>query len=252
MPFLAIGDENIHYTDNEGPRRGACVLVHGSGGSTQAWPAELRNLGCTGVVAVDLPGHGRSEGRGRNQVASYVEVVDALVRELGLSDVALFGHSLGSAVALTVALDKSGWLGRLVLVGAGARLRVLPAILEGILNDFDAAVEQTGRSACAPGAPDEAVAALRESMRAAGPEVTHGDFAACDNFDVMDRLGEITVPVLVIAGDKDILTPVKYAKFLADGLPGSRMVVMENAGHFMAMEKPVEFVETVRPFVCPE
>jgi pimeloyl-ACP methyl ester carboxylesterase len=79
-----------------------------------------------------------------------------------------------------------------------------------------------------------------------GPAVLLSDFLCCDRFDIMDRVPEIKVPTLVIVGTQDEMTPVKYAQYLANKIPGSKLVIIEGATHSVATEKPDEVNEAIK------
>jgi pimeloyl-ACP methyl ester carboxylesterase len=201
------------------------------------------------VIALDLPGHGRSAGAGRRCVEDYAEVVCAAAEALGLADVVLAGHSLGGAVALALGLREPPWLSRLALVGTGARLRVSPEILGLLKADFSAAVETIGQWAFGPDPDQTQVAAFCRGLLDTSPEVLYNDYTACNRFDIMDIVDRIRLPALVVAADQDRLTPVKYGAYLRDRLPDARMAVIEGAGHMMALEKEALFVRALLRFV---
>jgi pimeloyl-ACP methyl ester carboxylesterase len=79
--------------------------------------------------------------------------------------------------------------------------------------------------------------------------VTLGDYLACDRFDVRDRLAEIRVPTLVVVGTDDRLTPLRYSRFLAETIPGARLVEIPGAGHFPQLEQPVRVNAAIREFL---
>ena len=81
------------------------------------------------------------------------------------------------------------------------------------------------------------------------PDVTIGDFMACDAFDVMDRVETIRLPALAICGEEDQLTPPKYAEFLAQKIPGARFLLVERAGHFVQLEQPEIVNAGIREFL---
>ncbi|MBN1978434.1 MAG: alpha/beta fold hydrolase, partial [Anaerolineae bacterium] len=201
MPYVENGSGTIFYAVTGGPPDGsALVLLHGAGGSHLNWPPELRRLDGATVYALDLPGHGRSGGGGRDAIEDYAADVVAFFDATGIERAVVIGHSMGGAVALTMALDSPERVTGLVLVATGARLRVAPAILEQIPTDFEAALDVITRYAWSPEAPSGLVDLGRERLREAGPEVLLGDLTACDRFDVMERVGEIDAPALVVAG----------------------------------------------------
>lgn len=247
--FIRIGKEQVYYDRNDSTARPVLIPIHGSGGRGAHWPEALRRWPAAGVYTPDLPGHGRSTGDGRTSVADYAGVLDAFVTALGLEKVILMGHSIGGAIAMTSALRSPAWLTGLILVGTGARLRVTRSILDGLLSDFDAAVDIICGLLFGPSAPESLMDLVRQDMRATSPRVIHGDFSACDRFDIMDRIGEIRYPCLIVSGARDMLTPPKYGEYLSKRIAGARHVVIEGAGHMIAQERPAEFLRAVSDFI---
>ncbi len=252
MPFVEVNGNPLFYALSRGPESGpAVVLIHGAGGSHVHWPAELRRLPGATVYALDLPGHGRSKGKGRDTVSGYAEAVVAFCDALGLTRPVVIGHSMGGAIAQTLALDFPDRISALVLVATGARLRVTAAILDGIVSNFDETVKLIASYLWSR---ESAPAVMMERLgvqvlRDTGPIVLRGDFVACDRFDVMSRLGEIAVPTLVIGGTADLLTPAKYAHFLAEHIPDARLRIFPDAGHVVMLEHPVEVAQAVQEFL---
>jgi len=247
MPFVTIASEKIFYaTHGAGP---AVVYIHGSGGTHKVWLHQLHNVPGVANYALDLPGHGRSEGTGRQTVADYSAVIVGLLDGLGLHKATLVGHSLGGAVALWTALQHPPRVAGLGLVGTGARLRVLPAILQGVKTEFAKTVELVTGYDYAENAPRELIEEGKREFLANTPEVLHSDFAACDAFDVMARLGEIRCPSLILCGAQDRLTPPKYSTYLQERIAGARLVLVPDAGHMVMVEKPDEVTRAIAEFV---
>jgi len=249
MPFLTVNDELLFFKlrSRESPRD--IVLIHGSGADHSHWPREVMELPDYNIHILDLPGHGQSTGPGRDSVAAYADVVAGFIDQRRLTQVTLFGHSLGSAIVLTLALRRPDWLKALVLVGAGARLKVLPALLEQLETDFPDAVEQICRYLFGPEAAPSLVAAEKQRYLTVDWRLIRDDFLACNQFDVMERLSGIEAPTLVITGSADMLTPVKYGQYLKEQIPHAGLVVIPNAGHMVAREKPQEFIQAVGPWL---
>ncbi len=249
MPFLTLNNELLFFKwrSRESPRD--IVLIHGSGADHSHWPEELMELPDYNIHILDLPGHGKSTGPGRDSVAAYADVVAGFIDQRRLKQVTLFGHSLGSAIVLTLALRRPAWLKALVLVGAGARLKVLPALLEQLETDFPGAVEQICQYLFGPEAAPSLVAAEKQRYLTVDWRLIRDDFLACNQFDVMDRLGGIMTPTLVITGSADMLTPVKYGQYLEAQMPHAQWVVIPSAGHMVALEKPQEFLQAVGPWL---
>ncbi|MCH7480900.1 MAG: alpha/beta fold hydrolase, partial [Chloroflexi bacterium] len=155
----------------------------------------------------------------------------------------LVGHSMGGAIALTLALDHGEHVLGLGLLGTGARLRVLPDILEklAVARTVEAGVEIIMARNFSPVTGAEIRTKIRAQIMATRPTVLHGDYVACDGFDVMARLKEIKVPVCVICGEDDALTPPKYSQYLAANISQAKLSMIPNAGHFALLEQ-AEFV----------
>lgn len=257
MPYAQLDDQSrehifyaLHRPSETLGKAPALVCVHGAGGSHLNWPAEIRRLPGAAVYALDLPGHGRSIGTGQQAIGEYVAVLFSFLDALDLPDAVIVGHSMGSAVALEMALSHPDRVRGLVLVGSGARLRVAPAILHGIREDFEGAVKLISDWAYSPDAPADLKHLGQQLMTDTSPEVMYGDFLACDAFDIMGRLGEIHAPTLVITGTADRLTPIKYANFLAQNIPGAALLLVENASHMVMLERSQEVGAVIARFVA--
>ncbi len=250
MPYLQLDQARLFYASSvEASHEIALVLIHGSGGSHLNWPTQLRRLPGVDVYALDLPGHGRSAPPGRTSVDEYVDIVLAFVEAKKLDSVVIAGHSMGGAVALTAALRHHPAVSGLLLIGTGARLRVTGTILDSVLTDFEGTVETIMQMAWAANSPQKLVNTGRQLLKGQDPVVVHGDYVACNLFDVMERLGEINVPTLVVSGSADRLTPVKYGNYLAESIPNARLVVIEGGGHMMALEQPTKLAQVCSQFL---
>ncbi len=248
MPYTTVGEESIFYAHRASvnPKAPHLILVHGAGGSHQLWGYAIRSLGSANTYALDLPGHGRSNGTGRWSIAGYADFVLDFMDALQLEAAVVAGHSMGGATAMTMALRYPQRVAGLVLVGTGARLRVLQAILNGTLSDFEDTIQLICEYAYSPDAPRQLVRQGQRQMLDVAPQTIHDDFAACNTFDVMERLGEIHCPTLVICGTEDHLTPPKYAQYLADRIAGAELRPIEGAGHMVMIEKPDRVAELIQ------
>jgi pimeloyl-ACP methyl ester carboxylesterase len=228
------------------------VLIHGAGGSRLQWPAELRRLPGQAVYTLDLPGHGRSKGTGESTIEGYVARLGAWADRIHLGAAVLVGHSMGGAIALLSALAEPERVAALVLIGSGARLRVHPTILEMTASgrNLGEAVELVIGWAFGPKVGAALARQTTERMAEIPAAVLHADFSACDRFDVMDRLGETRAPTLVLCGQDDRLTPLKYSQTLAQNIRGSRLIVIEDAGHMVMLEQPGLVAQAVSSFLA--
>jgi pimeloyl-ACP methyl ester carboxylesterase len=245
---------NVYYHLHEGAREGLTppiVLIHGAGGTHLYWPSELRRLPGYRVYAPDLPGHGKSGGRGMQSVGDYSKALIDWLDALDLHSVVMIGHSMGSAIALSLALDHPRRVLGLGLVGAGARLRVSSEILEQTSNQttFSNAVAMVISRSFSPSAPARLIDLATRRMAETRSSVLYGDFLACDEFDVRERLGELHQPTIVLCGADDQMTPVRYAQYLASGIPNAVLKTIPAAGHMVMLEQPLAIAATISEFV---
>ncbi len=240
MSTVQVMGGEVFYADRRPvpERQPPVVFVHGAGGTHQHWLYQVRGLARTATYAPDLPGHGRSRGPGRDSIVAYGDWLVAFLDSVGLERAVLTGHSMGGGIALDVALRHPDRVAGLGLVATGARMPVVPALLERLQRDPEAAARLIADWSFGPEATDEMVRQGRRQLQEAQPEVLHGDFVACDAFDVRERLAEISAPAFVVCGTQDRMTPVKYAPFLRDGIPRSTLYLVEGAGHMVLLEQP--------------
>jgi pimeloyl-ACP methyl ester carboxylesterase len=226
------------------------VFIPGSGGDREEWRKQLDGLSNRfNIIALELPGHGESEAPGETDVAAYADWVVDFIEGLGLSKVVIVGCSLGSAITQWIAMDPKPWLVGIGLVGAGARLRVHPDYLQGMLS-FNKDVLVSFADFALSRNPDPAVkAAIRDRFLKGSLELIHGDLTACDKFDLTDKVAQIALPTIIVVGEDDRLTPPKYSRFLQSAIPGSLLAVIPAAGHLVMIEKPKEFNEFVGDFL---
>lgn len=220
------------------------VFIHGAGGDSSVFAAQTSAF--ANSVAFNLPGHSRDGFC--DSVGAFADDVAHQLEHMGLSDVVLVGSSMGGAIALELALRKHPAVRGVALLGSGAKLRVAPAIFDSIDADFPAAAKMLSGYFFA--APTElqlkSVVAL---MLSVGQKQTKVDFAACNAFDVSDRVHDIRIPLLALTGERDMMTPPKFADFLGDRVPGAQTRIVSGAGHLLFIERPAETNEALRAFV---
>lgn len=254
MPFVNVKGAAIHYalgaplTLARGP---TVVFVHGAGGAQEQWRFQLRNLGSRrNTLAVDLRGHGESQGDGSRTIEDYRDFVRDLLDALGITRTVLAGHSMGGGIVQSFALTYPDRLAALVLVGTGARLRVHPDIFASVRRgDMEEAGRLISRWAYSQAALPATLAQGAEAFAKNKASILEGDFLACDAFDVMQEISAIQVPTLVICGEDDRLTPMKYAQFLQQGIPRARLATVPGAGHMVMLEKPMELNRILTAFL---
>jgi pimeloyl-ACP methyl ester carboxylesterase len=222
------------------------IFIHGSGGCMESWQFQTSYF--QGSEALNLPGH--PDGDLRPSIDAYVEWLHQYIGKKGFKDVILIGHSMGGGIALQYALDHAEDLKGIVMISSGARLRVHPMFLETLEKSV--------------ANPNEAVNPLGNMFEKVDPELAvilqqrseenglvsfFNDLKACDKFDVMERLSSISVPIMAICGDLDLMTPPKYSNFLANAVPGTRVVLIPDGTHMAYAEKPEEVNLAIEEFI---
>lgn len=231
-------DRHDHHREPDKP---TLLLIHGAAGSHLDWSIGLRKR--NGVVP-DLPGHGKSSGSGYDSVAAYAADMIAFMDALKLDRAVIAGHSMGGAIAQTMALDYAERVRGLILIGTGAYLPVNPTILR--VREAQAEVGTLLKKwFWAKETPENIRQRGYELFMQTPAEVTYGDYVACNTFDVRDRVGEIQAPTLVIGGAADKMTPPAYSEFLAANIPNATLVLIPDGSHMMAIEQPERVVGTV-------
>ena len=224
------------------------VFLHHAGGGAADWSDLCGLLGpWADPLALDLPGHGaRVLEDPLTTVEAMASFVLASIRERWSSPAILVGHSMGGAVALQAALDHREVVGGLVLLSTAARLRVATTLLDLVREHFSELPQQMVALGFAPSADSAVAARWMSGPWPASTAAAVADFAACDRFDVRVRLGEVVVPAVVMVGEQDMMTPVKRARELAEGIAGARLRTFPDAGHLLIWENPNEIADEIR------
>ncbi len=253
MPIIRVGEKQISYWIGRGrpsDGRDPILFIHGAGGGQFVWSYQKAFFEKDfNPIIIDLPGHGASGGEGESEIQPYAEHIYSFIRTLNLRKSYLVGHSLGGAIAQRVALTHPDAVKGVVLVATGARLKVLPLILEGIKGNFEETIKKITQFAYSRKASSEYIERGISELMRCPPDVLYGDFLACDRFNLMNELEEIHVPTLILCGQEDGLTPVKYSEFLHSRIKDSKLAIIPEAGHMVMMEQPKAFNEKSREFL---
>ncbi|MFW9992427.1 MAG: alpha/beta fold hydrolase [Candidatus Odinarchaeota archaeon] len=232
-------------------QRKTLFFIHGAGGSHHTWDMQAPLEKKFNIITVDLPGHGYSTGDGLESIDEMVGVVHELVHQefADLLPMVFIGHSMGGGVVQQYVLEHPQDVDALVLLDTGARLKVTELIFDYLAEDFSKAVDYIIKFAFHEGADERGVEKSREQMLKCPPDVMFKDFNACNSFDVFNEVNSIIKPTLIICGSADLLTPLKYSKYLQDNIYNSRFEEIEEAGHMTMLEKPDTVNRIIKQFI---
>lgn len=251
---LQIQGENV-FAATGGRRHEAghplALLVHGAGMDHDVWSLHSRWLAFHGwnVLALDLPGHGRSGGAPLTSIAALGGWLLEVIEACGPGPATLIGHSMGSLAALAAAAASPARVDRLVLIGTAASMPVHRDLLAAAQANDHAAIDMVNLWGFGPAAGLGGsrapglwmVGAGERILERARPGVLHNDLAACDAYrEALADAARVPVPTLVIAGEKDQMTPLKGARALAGAMPAATLTVVRGAGHMVMIERPDE------------
>ena len=244
------------------------VFVHGVLHDHSVWILQSRYMANHGwnVLAIDLPGHCKSEGEAPSSVKKAAAFVAALLDAAGIEKAALVGHSWGSLIALEAASKMKERVTHLVLVGTAFPMKVSTALLDASLNNPTAALKMINvfsRSTLA--APPSALGpgtwvygsnmALGRRVLASNTKVNvfHRGFKACDGYANGEAaMSQITCPVLFLLGAQDQMTLAKSAQLLIDTAQNTGKnyrVVSLTVGHHQMTEAPEETLMAIKDFL---
>ncbi|MGB8331793.1 MAG: alpha/beta hydrolase [Polyangiales bacterium] len=227
------------------------ICVHGSAGNHHAYDRLLNALPDRDRYAINLPGRAGSDGPALGTAAEMQSFVSRFIESEVKGDYVVVGHSLGGGIAIEHALSsRSERLQGLVLVATGARLRVLPMILQLFEQGAKTGVRPPLPPAFfEPGADRALVDAAIMAFDLTPIETGAADWRAADRFDRMQEIEDIRVPALIVAGSKDTLTPPKYAEYLAAKIPQAQLHIIEGACHMLIIERTAELARCIEGFL---
>jgi pimeloyl-ACP methyl ester carboxylesterase len=249
--FVATGGRQFD------PALPSLVLLHGAGFDHTTWALHSRWFAHHGyaVLAPDLPGHGRSGGRGLGSIADMADWTADLLDAAGTSKAVLIGHSMGSLIALETAARHPSRVSALGLIATAARMTVGPDLLKAAEANDQAAIDMVSiwglgfraglGGSLAPGLwmHGGAQSVLQECR----PGVLFRDLSACNDYqNALTAAAAVTVPTTLVLGERDMMTPARAGRTLAAAFPNARTVVLAGASHMMMTERPDELLAAIR------
>ena len=259
------GKRTYAYTANHSidPARPAVVFIHGAANDHSVWALQSRYFGYHGwnVFAVDLPGHGKSGGKPLSDIGSLADWVAAFMDAAGIARAAIAGHSMGSLIGLETAARFSSRVSRLAMIGTAVPMPVSDALLKSSAANDHVAYEMINAFAHSPraqigGNRVPGMWMMGSSMRLmerSGNGVLHDDFTACNSYaGGLDAAAEVMCPVLLVLGQRDLMTPPRAAGEAAARMGNARTIVLEGTGHSLMSERPDAVLDALIGFLPDE
>lgn len=247
MPIL----NGIYYTVHEGGglEYPPVVLIHGAGADHSIWAADFRRLPGRRVIALDLPGHGRSLGNGSQSVYGYARQILSFLLESHIFQAVYVGHGMGAAIALAIAAAHPDQAAGVGVISGGAYLNVPPDLSE-LFNSPGALPLAIKRWQDLSTRSDPPSPAWLKAVRSTRPSVLVADWRACSDFDLRSEVYRVSAPVWVAHGSHDRLVPLACAHFLSGQLPQARLQIVPAGEHLLPCERVEETAAGLRKFLA--
>lgn len=239
------------------PSRPILVLMHGAGMDHSVWALQDRALAYSGksVLSVDLPGHGRSGGQPLASIPALADWLAALLDAAGVGQASVAGHSMGALAALSFAARHPERTRSIALLGAAALMPVneelrnaaaaKPAAAAAMIVGWGFSPEAALGGSATPGL--WLTGGATSLLARARPGVLAADLNACNDYlDGPADATRVSCPALVIAGERDRMSPAKAGREFAALLPQGRIEILPGAGHMVMAERPNAVLDLLR------
>jgi pimeloyl-ACP methyl ester carboxylesterase len=259
MKVLVQQHQTYIYTGTKSidPAKQSIVMVHGAQHDHSVWILQSRYLAHHGfnVIAVDLPGHGKSAGTALASVEAIAQWLLDLLQALGVDKAHWIGHSMGSLAALHAAYLAPVKTLSLALVGTAFPMRVSEVLLNAARDNEAQAFNMINfwshsRLAHQPGSPGPGFSVFNQNkrlMERQAPGVLLNDFAACNAYESgLEAAKSIAAPTLFLLGEQDAMTPPKAASSLFNTVKGAKKEIIADCGHNLMAERPDKVLSALK------
>lgn len=232
------------------------VFVHGAGMDHTVWALPARHFARKGfrVLAVDLPGHGRSQGPALTTIEDMADWLAEMLAVLAVDAAAVAGHSMGSLVAWEFANRHASSCCGLALFGTSWPMPVTELLLNAAASNHHAAIDMANQWSHSAGGKIGAntnpgvwmLATGERLLERAGAGVFHADLTACNAYAPKPPdEGGVDWPVLVVVGEADQMTPAKAGLAVAANLPNAQVLRLPGCGHAQLSERPNDVLDAL-------
>jgi len=249
MTSIKIKGKSLSY-DETGSGK-SVVFVHGACENSSFWNHQKALSDRYRIITLDLPGHGKSEPMDSEiLVKNYSEVVSEFIARTCPEKAVLVGHSMGGAIALLNVIEHGQNLRGAVIVSSGAKLGVLPSIREGLRARFEETVKSVvGPRQFSAKTNLDTIRFVTNEILKCNSMIAAADYDACNSFDVRQKIRAINLPILIIAGEEDKMSPVPWSQYLKENIPKAKIVVLQDASHLPMIERPSDFNRHLNEFL---
>ena len=263
MEFKVNNRRVYAYTGGRGlvTEQPTVVFVHGSGLDHTVWILQSRYFAHHGfnVLALDLPGHGRSEGPFLPSVEETADWVIQLMDAATVTQAAIVGHSMGALVSLEAAARCPARVSSLSLLGISVPMPVTETLLSAAAADDHAAIDMVNIWGYSAGAQlgGNTVPGMWMTgggvrlLERASPGALHNDLKACNDYQVgLESATRVSCPVTLLLGEQDMMASPRSAAELLGAIDGARSVVLPSCGHMMMAEQPDGVLDALKGALC--
>ncbi|MDB5805787.1 MAG: Alpha/beta hydrolase [Betaproteobacteria bacterium] len=263
MRLSVNGQPAYAYTGGKtfNPELPTVVFIHGAQHDHSVWILQSRYLAHHGygVLALDLPGHGKSGGPALASVEQIAAWVFAVLDAAGVAKAALIGHSMGSLIALECAGAAPQRVAKIALISTANPMRVSEELLNATHDDEPLAQQMVNiwshsTYAAKPSNPGPGFSTFGGNLRLMQriqPGVMHADFTACNAYARgEERAKQVACPALLVLGESDMMAHPKGARGLQAAIPGQRTILVKSSGHALMAEQPDAVLDALKAFLA--
>lgn len=227
------------------------ILLHGSGGSHLSWPGELRRQENHHVIALDLPGHGKTTSTVCHSIQTMVFSLRNFLLHMKIPRAILAGHSLGAVLALHYAAAYPESVRGLFLLACGANFSIPHSLFNQLRSSgqMDKVVENFNQIAFNQRLPQKLRREILAPMLSLRKSTLLADLAICANFSQNTSFKRITCPIELVAGENDLITKPASVRQLAFSLPCASYKILPQCGHLLLYERAELVAQIMREFL---
>lgn len=249
LNYIESEGSKLYYRISGAEKSRTIIFVHGLAADSRFFHNQLKFFGNTfKVIAIDLPGHGRSKKTGLLTAESYSRSIEQVVAKENIPRYILAGHSMGGAICLEHYKNNNAKIDALILISTAAKIPVTPEMAERSIHDFNSFFDQMLGSIFNKKAGIFILAA-KKSIDEEERTIITEDLKICMEMDHTDLLPLIDKPVLLLANRYDSMIPCGLTAEMQGRINNSKLVVFENQGHIPFFEESEEFNAALSGFI---